>query len=272
MTDRPDIGISTAAFYPGYLTEESLTVAAQLGFRVVEIFLQADEEYTPYFGGVLDRRRCELGLNVHSVHLYATYFDLWAPYPRMAEEVRDRFHRLLEIASVLEAEALTWHGLRYGLDNPRLVDAFFESARWAGEQARAAGLALCIENVSWCYLRAPEQVWAIREARLPVGFTFDAFQACESGVEPAALVRAMGDRLTTVHLSDYRTEGPRHLPPGQGDVDWARLLLALRDAGYGGPLILEPAHVEAFGALVGSRRFIHRVWDHVEERAGRTAG
>lgn len=271
MADRPDVGISTAAFYPNYLTEDALTAIARLGFQVVEIFLQADEEYTPDFGAVLRRRRRDLDLRVHSLHLYATYFDLWAPYPRMAQEVRDRFRRLLEVAVMLDAEALTWHGLRYGLENPGLIDAFFESALWAGEQARAAGLTLCLENVSWCYLRTPEQVRAVRHAHLPVAFTFDAFQACESDVEPAVLVRAMDDRLATVHLSDYRADGPRHLPPGEGDVDWSRLLRALQAADYAGPLILEPAHVEAFKVLVEARRFIRRMWDHVDVGADRTA-
>ena len=270
MTHRRDVGVSTAAFYPGYLTEDALTAIARLGFRVVEIFLQADEEYTPDFGAVL-RRRCRASdLEVHSLHLYATYFDLWAPYPRMAQEVRDRFRRLLEVAAMVDAEALTWHGLRYGLENPGLIDAFFESAAWAGQQARAAGLTLCLENVSWCYLRTPEQVWAVRDADLPVAFTFDAFQACESDVEPAVLVRAMGDRLVTVHLSDYRAEGPRHLPPGEGDLDWPRLLRALQAADYAGPLILEPAHVEALEVLVEARRFIHRMWDQVDVGADRT--
>jgi len=272
VADRPDVGISTAAFYPGYLTEDALTAIARLGFRVVEIFLQADEEYTPHFGAVLRRRCRKLDLRVHSLHLYATYFDLWAPYPRMAQEVRDRFRRLLEVGSMLDAEALTWHGLRYGLENPGLIDAFFESAVWAGEEARAAGLTLCLENVSWCYLRTPEQVESVRHADLPVAFTFDAFQACESDVEPAVLVRAMGDRLATVHLSDYRAHGPRHLPPGEGDLDWPRLLQALRAADYAGPLILEPAHVEALEVLVEARRFVRRMWDYVDVGADRTAG
>jgi sugar phosphate isomerase/epimerase len=271
MADRPDVGISTAAFYPHYLTEDALNAIARLGFRVVEIFLQADEEYTPGFGAVLRRRRRELDLEVHSLHLYATYFDLWAPYPRMAQEVRDRFRRLLEVAAMVDARALTWHGLRYGLENPGLIGAFFESAVWAGEQARAAGLTLCLENVSWCYLRTPEQVRAIRDADLPVAFTFDAFQACESDVEPAALVQAMGDRLATVHLSDYRADGPRHLPPGEGDLDWPALLRALRAADYAGPLILEPAHVEALEVLVEARRFIRRMWDRVDAGKDRTA-
>jgi len=185
----------------------------------------------------------------------------------MAREVRDRFRRLVDVAAALDARALTWHGLRYGVDNPRLVEAFFKSVAWAAERARAGGLKLCLENVSWCYLRAPEQVRAVVGAGLPIGFTFDAFQAGESGVEPAALIRAMGDRLTTVHLSDYSPDGLRHLPPGKGELDWPALFGALAEVDYRGPLILEPAHVQEHQVLVEARAFVRRGWDDVARRA-----
>ena len=254
----PEIGLSTAALYPAHLTEDALTTTADLGFHVAEVFLQAEEEHTLAFGAELDRRRRALGLHVHSLHLYAIYFDLWAPYSRMVVETRDRFRRLLEIASLLEVRALTWHGLRYGTENPHLVNAFFDSAAWAGEQAQSAGCTLCIENVSWCYLRTPEQVAAIRQADLPVGFTFDTFQAGESHTDPAALIHAMDSRLTTVHLADYAPTGPRHLLPGEGILDWHTILRALQAVGYGGPLILEPAHVEDKAVLLHARDFVQQ--------------
>ena len=256
--NRPEIGLSTAALYPTHLTEDALTTIAGLGFRVAEVFLQTEEEYTPAFGAELDRRRRDLGLRIHSIHLHTSYFDLWAPYPRMIQETRDRFRRLLEIATRLEARALTWHGLRYGVDHPRLVAAFFESAAWAGEQAQAAGVTLCIENVSWCYLRTPEHVTAIRQADLPVGFTCDTFQASESGTDPVALIHAMDSRLRTVHLADYAPVGPRHLPPGEGILDWPAILRALQAVGYEGPLILEPAHVRDVAVFLRARDFVQQ--------------
>jgi sugar phosphate isomerase/epimerase len=255
----PEIGLSTAALYPSHLTEDALTIIAELGFGVVEVFLQAEAEYTPDFGAELDRRRRDLGLRVHSIHLYAPYFDFWAPYPRMMHEVCDRFRRLLRIAATLETRALTWHGLRYGVENPRLVAAFFESTAWAGEQAQAAGVTLCIENVSWCYLRTSEQVTAVCQAGLPVGFTFDTFQAGESGTDPAALIHAMDSRLTTVHLADYAPGRPRHLPPGEGTLDWSAILRALQAVGYSGPLIIEPAHIEDLAVFLRAREFVQRV-------------
>ena len=266
--NRSRIGISTAAFYPNHLTEDALVTIADLGFRIVEIFLQAEAEYTVRFGAVLDHRRRELGLDVHSLHLYSSYFDLWSPYPRTLQENRDRFLRVLEVGNMLDAEALTWHGLRYGLDDEDLIAAFFESAGWAGEQAADAGIVLTLENVSWCYLRRPEHVRAIRRAGLPLGFTCDAFQARESDVEPAEMVGAMGDKLVTVHLSDYSPDGPRHLPPGEGNVDWPALACALRDVGYMGPLILETADVSNPSIFLEARAFVRRVWERAADVDG----
>ena len=240
-----------------------------MGFSVVEVFLQVEAEYTPAFGRVLDRRRRELGQRVHSLHLYATYFDMWAAYPRMAQETRARFLRLLEIAQRLEVRALTWHGLRYSLEDPCLVAAFLESAAWAAEQALAAGVTLCIENVSWCYLRTPAHVTALRAAGLAVGFTFDAFQAGESRTDPAALIEAMGSQLLTVHAADYAPGAPRHLLPGTGSLDWRAIVAALGRVGYGGPLILEPAHVQDLAQLVRARGFLEAI---LAEGGGQGAG
>ncbi len=253
------IGLSTAALYPTHLTEDALTTIAELGFCVTEVFLQTGQEYTAAFGVELDWRRRSLGLRVHSLHLHTAYFDLWSPYRRAFQETRDRFLRVLEIAARLEANALTWHGLRFGMDDPDAISAFFESANWAGEQAQAAGVALCIENVSWCYLRTPEQVATIRQTGLPVHFTFDAFQAGESATDAAALIRAMNGRLATVHLSDYAVGAARHLLPGTGDLDWPVILRTLQDVGYGGPLIIEPAHVKDPATLVHARDFVQQV-------------
>ncbi len=255
---QPEIGVSTAAFYPAYLTEDALTAAGELGFAVVEVFLQSREEYTSDFGKILDQRRRAGGTRVHSLHLHNDFFELWSPYPRMLHEARERFHHTLEIANRLGAHALTWHGIRFGFKNPAFVARFLDGVAWAAEQAYATGLTLCIENVSWCYLRTPEQVHSLSALGVPLGFTFDSFQAGETPTDPIALIQTMGPRLTTVHLADYAPVGPRHLPLGAGVLDWSAILHALDDAGYRGPLIIELAGVEDFSTLKTSRAFIEQ--------------
>ncbi|HOT93374.1 MAG TPA: sugar phosphate isomerase/epimerase [Anaerolineae bacterium] len=255
---RPEIGISTAAFYPAYLTEDALTAAGELGFPVAEVFLQSREEYTSDFGKTLDQRRRAGGIAIHSLHLHSDFFELWSPYPRMLAEARERFMHTLEIATQLEAHALTWHGIRFGFKNPPFVARFLDCVAWAAEQAHAAGITLCIENVSWCYLRTPEQVHSLAALGVPLGFTFDSFQAGETPTDPVALIQTMGAQLTTVHLADYAPVGPRHLPLGAGVLDWPAILRALHGVGYRGPLIIELAGVEDLSILQASRVFIEQ--------------
>ncbi len=250
------IGVSTACFYPHTLTEDALDRAAASGFSVVEVFLQTAEEYEPPFARELERRRQAAGLHIHSLHLYISLFDLWAPYARMRSEAHTRFQRTLELAAQVGARALTWHGLRSGISTPALEAAFLESAAWAAAEARAADITLCLENVSWCYLRRPEHVAVLKTLGAPLGFTFDSFQAAESHVEPAALIHAMDGQLTTVHLADYAAAGPRHLPPGEGEIHWPALFAALREVSYTGPLIIEIADMAGPEVLLAIRDFI----------------
>ncbi|MBN1921187.1 MAG: sugar phosphate isomerase/epimerase [Anaerolineae bacterium] len=250
------IGISTACFYPHVLTEDGLTIAAELGFPVVEVFLQTESEYQRDFAQVLAQRSRATGVHVHSLHLYAALFDLWAPYSRAREETRARFLRLLDVAKIVGARALTWHGLRFDIDNPALVGPFLESTIWAAEMAHAAGIMLCVENVSWCYLRRPEHVATLKTLGVPLGFTFDSFQAAESGVAPETLVAAMDGALTTVHLADYAPAGPRHLNPGAGIIDWHAVFTALNRIAYTGPLLIEVADLDAPKTLCEIRSFI----------------
>ncbi|HOU15101.1 MAG TPA: sugar phosphate isomerase/epimerase [Anaerolineae bacterium] len=255
---QPEIGVSTAAFYPTYLTEDALTAAGELGFPVAEVFLQTREEYTPAFGRTLDERRRAFGVRVHSLHLHNDFFELWSPYPRMLTEARERFLHTLEIANLLGVQGLTWHGIRFGFKNPAFVARFLDGATWAAEQACAVGVTLCLENVSWCYVRTPEQIRTLHEHHVPVGFTFDSFQAGETPMDPVTLIYAMNSRLKTVHLADYAPAGPRHLPLGAGILDWRAILHALDAVGYDGPLIIELAGVENVETLRASRTFIEQ--------------
>ena len=55
----------------------------------------------------------------------------------------------------------------------------------------------------------------------------------------ARAVRQLGDRLITLHLSDYDGIDEKHELPGQGVLDWKSFMQALRDINYGGPFNYE---------------------------------
>ncbi|HUS80922.1 MAG TPA: sugar phosphate isomerase/epimerase, partial [Armatimonadota bacterium] len=52
-------------------------------------------------------------------------------------------------------------------------------------------------------------------------------------------VRALGSRITTVHISDNDGVRERHLMPGEGGIHWPEFMRLLDEIGYGGPLMYE---------------------------------
>ncbi|MCW5879681.1 MAG: sugar phosphate isomerase/epimerase [Anaerolineae bacterium] len=233
------VGLSSAALYPHVMTEDAPAVAADLGFGVIELYLQTVGEYHPLFLAELQQRTYDLGLTVHALHIDTRHYHFWSDYRRRRDEAAALFAEAVHMAASLGALCIDWHGLTQAEVKAGVtIEAFLDTAAALGECAAADGVVLSLENVSWCWMRGPAEVMRLRQAGTPVGFTFDPFQAAEAQADPLAIVAAMGDGLTNVHVSDY-APGHRHLPVSEGDLDWHALLSALRATGYGGPLMLE---------------------------------
>lgn len=52
-------------------------------------------------------------------------------------------------------------------------------------------------------------------------------------------VRALGEKIVTVHISDYDFSDERHWLPFEGKNDWDKIIGALCDVGYSGPFMYE---------------------------------
>lgn len=254
------IGVSTGSYYPFRATESALYEIGRLGFPTAELFLQSTSEYTPLYSRRVVRSMLTAAVAVHSIHLHSQLLQPFSPYLPRRQDSDRMFQQALALAARIEARAVTWHGACPGQSQVETgreeVDAGI--ARWMG-WAEEAGLRLAMENVSWCMVRTAEEVTALRARHPALGFTFDSFQAAESGADPIALIEAMGEALVTVHLSDYHPERERHLPPGHGLVPWDSLLTTLAETRYRGPLILELAgsdETEIGRTLLAGREFL----------------
>lgn len=52
-------------------------------------------------------------------------------------------------------------------------------------------------------------------------------------------VNAVGDKIVTVHISDYDFEDEKHWLPGMGKIDWKELISLLQSINYQGPFMNE---------------------------------
>jgi len=70
-----------------------------------------------------------------------------------------------------------------------------------------------------------------------VGFCVDVNHFMRERPEDA--IRKLGNRVWSLHISDYDFVDERHWLPGEGSNDWTAILQALEDVGYKGPFLYE---------------------------------
>ena len=255
------LGLSTAAYYGRYETEEAASRIAQLPLDCCEVFLQSDSELVPAF--VRQVKQCLNGLPCTSIHPMGHYENYMAGRPpRQVRDAFAQFHRILDAGEALGAGAFVYHGRNTPLLSPLPWDLAWnvEAIAPMCEQAQRQGMVIGWENVCWCQLTVPGRVLEARAALPQVRFTLDIKQAMRAGCDPIAFVEAMGDRLCNVHICDWREDGTLCLP-GEGCMDFAALMRALRRVGYDGPIVMEPylRLIKSDEALLQSIAFMRNI-------------
>ena len=235
------LGLTTAAFYGRWETEEAAEKLRCFDVDCAEVFLETLSEYSASFGKLVRKRLGDIP--AMSAHPLGTAFEnsLFSLSARQRHDAERIFCGVLEAGQALGVRVYVYHG-RHNVKGTGISADFTSIAPRIGELcelAAAYGIKLCWENVSWCQLSTPERVLRARKACPQVHFVLDIKQAMQSGYDAADFIEAMGDRLANVHVCDYDAQRKLCMP-GQGTYDFAALGGQLRAAGYDGPVILEP--------------------------------
>ena len=164
-----------------------------------------------------------------------------------AKSVRDNWPRFKEVWPPLVRFAED-HGVRIGIEN---CPMYFTADEWPSGK-----------NLAHC-----PAVWRRMFEEIPsknFGLNYDPSHMVWQRMDYLKPIREFADRIFHVHAKDAQLHQDRlddvgilatplefHTPklPGRGDVDWARFLAALRDAGYDGPVCIEVEDREYEGSL-----------------------
>ena len=124
--------------------------------------------------------------------------------------------------------------------------------------AKENGVQLCLKNEFWSLLRGDRITAFLDELEGNVKLDLDTANLQIAGANPEDIIKANKDRIGVVHFTDTNfadtdetwksaiPEFPAKRPtkvfldPGEGSVDFAGILSALKDAGYDGPIVLNP--------------------------------
>jgi len=109
------------------------------------------------------------------------------------------------------------------------------------EVQKRTGVVVCMENMEKkinALLTKPIWMRQLLDENPWLFFTFDVSHALADGLENAlGFIETCGERIANVHLSGI--EGPKRHVPVAGDPTIRKILEALVDLGYDGPLVFE---------------------------------
>lgn len=248
------IGFYTSTFNDRPL-EEVLDFAVEAGFDTIELDVAGHIGTPDKVAGAVAKAR-DRGLYVSSITLTGNQLD---PDAGERKELWERTH---EFAAAVGAEQVPVLVIFPGRDATAPEDdnykVFAEHANALVAATAANGLAFAIEN--WPgqkndYIAVTPGGWEqlfslVRDSRF--GLEFDPSHLVRLGIDPFAALDGIGDRLKILHGKDTSIDKARlqavgyhgagwwrYRLPGDGVLDWHRLLAQARSTGFDGVISIE---------------------------------
>lgn len=195
------------------------------------------------FRGV-SRLAAENGIALWSFHLPFWQYDRFDPSSLDAESRRHAVEldaELIRRAAEIGIRRFVIHASGEPIaDGEREVRKCCsrESLSRLADVAEECGAVLCVETLPRTCLghSSEEMLWLLAEDRRLRVCLDNNHITTEA---PDVLIRALGERIETLHISDFDFVDERHWLPGEGDVNWGALLSALGEIGYKGVFLYE---------------------------------
>jgi sugar phosphate isomerase/epimerase len=277
------LGCSTITFRHRPL-DEALSRIRELGFA--EIDLGALPGVCDHVPKVLDKPGIRAvaadvkasGLSVRSIN--ADVGDLNEPIGAIEQDARDlHVAALIELAHEVGSGAIVLPCGRQNftpiIEENADLDLVANQLHRAADAVCAAGIELWVEalhSLRLCHnaKRATALVRRLDPKR--VGIVYDVSHVVAAQDDVREYLNALNDRVVHVHLRDA-VPGDIHLSIGNGDVDFADLLDALAERGYGGHYALEletrdVVEAQRPAATARASEYITRLLSNVQVAAG----
>ena len=126
-----------------------------------------------------------------------------------------------------------------------------ESRYTLAEIAKEYGATICVENLPrTCLGRDSKDILELLSAHPNLLACFDTNHLLEE--DPIEFINKIGNKIVTLHISDYDFKNERHWLPGEGLLDWQSILNALKKIGYSNVWLYE-INLEAPNTIIRKR-------------------
>ena len=235
-----EIGVSGGCIE---LTEDNLEKMSKAGITAAELssspVFQAEADYN-----ALKRTADKYGIELWSCHLpFYPFedFDISAPDGATRKKIVDYQGELIKKAADVGIDKFVIHpsGEPYEeWERAVRLDYAAESLAFLAEIARECGGALAVEDLPrTCLGRDTEELCKLISLNDKLRVCFDTNHLLYD--DNLEFIRTLGEKIITVHVSDYDFINERHWLPGEGKNNWNSIYSALKEVGYNGVWMYE---------------------------------
>jgi sugar phosphate isomerase/epimerase len=119
--------------------------------------------------------------------------------------------------------------------------------------AKAAGVTLCLENLPrTCLCRTSDEMLCFLDAIPDLRVVFDTNHSLKE--DNVHYIKAVGDKIVTLHVSDYDFVDEKHWLPMEGKNDWGAILRALEEVDYSGRFLYESGSGRPYSEIADNYR------------------
>ena len=232
------IGLSTCS---SRITEETFSGYSSAGLEFMEISDNI-EGYARLNYSELSALSEKYGVKIWSMHLpFGPFNVLDLSKPTLAEHTVEYYAELIKKGAEIGVDKFVLHpsGEPIKEEERRLrMETAKASLGALAKIAAKHGAVICVENLPrTCLGKNSEEIAELVSAHPALRVCFDTNHLLSE--DPAEFVRKIGDKIATIHVSDYDFVNERHWLPGEGKIDWQAILAALREINYSGVWMYE---------------------------------
>jgi sugar phosphate isomerase/epimerase len=234
------IGLSSSAFA---LTDENFAKLREAGIGATELSMPLDAHKSLNHKEVLELSKRH-GVKLWSYHLPFFPFkqiDISSLDKQLRDNAIELYTELIEKAADIGIDKFVLHPSGEPIaneDREERIKYSMHNIDFLAELAHKNGAVIAVEDLPRsCIGSTVDEVVRLVSVNEKLRVCFDTNHLLKD--KPIDLVKKLGDRIITLHVSDYDFIDERHWLPGEGLNDWNGIYEALREAGYGGVWMYE---------------------------------
>ena len=231
------IGLSTAT----NITEELFASYKRAGIECMEVS-RGKEETDVFDYGKIKEWSEKYGIELYSFHLpFMPFGVLDISNPNLAESTIEYLKDIIDKACAIGIDKFIIHASGEPIDEndrTKRMECAKNSLNILATYTKERGAVLCVEDLPrTCLGRDSSDILELISANENLRVCFDTNHLLEE--ENIDFIRKVGDKIITLHVSDYDRVNERHWLPGEGINDWQQIISELNKIGYSGAWLYE---------------------------------